>query len=306
MKTERNLLAYFALGAVCIIWGTTYLALRVGVTQFPPFLFSAIRFLAAGPALFLLVFLFKLGQMPSRKVFGQQSISGIFMAALGVGVVGWAEMYVSSGLAAIICSAMPVWVILINLAIRSEDRPTLPIVIGFAIGLAGISMIFGEHLHEFGETRYRWGIFLTFAANFCWAIGSVWTKRNSDANSNPFVNASIQMFAGGLFLIPMSLLFDDYSKVTWTKEIAFALGYLTLVGSVAAYACYAYAIKKLPMTIVSIYAYVNPVVAVILGWLILGEKLNGRIGFGILLTIAGIYVVNRGHQMKLFWKRLMA
>ncbi len=301
MNNQRNLLAYFALAAVCIIWGTTYLVLRVGVMQFPPFLFSSIRFLIAGPILLAVTYLAGQWTTPSGKVVFQQAISGLFMAALGVGVVGWAEMYVSSGLAAIICSVMPVWVILINLIIGNDERPTLPIIIGLAVGLAGIMIIFSEHLGEFGDVKYRWGIFLTFFANINWAIGSVWTKRNS-GDSNPFINASIQMFFGGVFLIPLSLLFDDYLKIQWTPGVWVALIYLILVGSVAAYACYSYAIKKLPMTLVSLYAYINPLVAVVLGWLILSEKLNLRISLGILITIAGIYIVNRGHLFTLYWK----
>lgn len=107
VKNHNNLIAYLALGAVCIIWGTTYLALRVGVTQFPPFLFSGIRFLIAGPI--LLGILIGMGRVafPSKKIIAQQAVSGLLLCTFGVGIVGWSEMYVSSGLAAIICSVMP-------------------------------------------------------------------------------------------------------------------------------------------------------------------------------------------------------
>lgn len=299
MNTRNNLLAYFALGAVCIIWGTTYLALRVGVTQFPPFLFSGIRFLIAGPLLLGIVAIFRKVSFPSKKVLLQQAISGLLLCAFGVGIVGWSEMYVSSGLAAIICSVMPIWVMLINLAVTSDDTPALPVVIGLLIGLAGIVLIFGEHVADFSEPSYTLGICMTFTGNICWAFGTVWVKKKT-MSTDPFLAAGLQMLFGGIFLMPMSLLFDDYAAIHWTSDTMSALIYLILFGSVAAYACYSYAIKKLPMTIVSLYAYINPMVAVILGAIILQERLNLRIGIGIFITLAGIYVVNRGYQIKSF------
>jgi len=298
---SRPLIAYFALGAVCVIWGTTYLALRIGVTQFPPFLFSVMRFLCAGPI--LLGFILTLGKasLPGRRSLFNQAIAGLLMITLGISVVGWAEMYVSSGLAAIICSMMPIWVILINISVDRDDRPTFPIVLGLLIGLSGIIMIFGEHLGDFSNSGYTFGIFLTFLANLSWAAGSVWIKKKNE-NTNPFINAGLQMFFGGLFLIPLSLIFDDYSTIHWSGGVISALVYLILVGSVAGYACFSYAVKKLPMTIVSLYAYINPIVAVLLGWLVLDEKLNLRIGIAILITIAGVYIVNKGYQLKDVWR----
>src|SRR5258706_2899592 len=300
-QRPRPIGAYFALGAVCVIWGTTYLALRIGVTQFPPFLFSVMRFLCAGPI--LLGFMLTLGKasLPGRKSLFNQAIAGLLMVTLGISVVGWAEMYVSSGLAAIICSMMPIWVILINVSVNRNERPTFPIVLGLLIGLSGIVMIFGEHLSDFSDSRYTFGIALTFLANLSWAAGSVWTKKKND-HTNPFLNAGLQMFFGGLFLIPLSLIFDDYNTIHWSGGVISALAYLILVGSVAGYACYLYAVKKLPMTIVSLYAYINPIVAVLLGWLVLDEKLNMRIGIAILITIAECYIFNKEHQLKVVWR----
>lgn len=106
------------------------------------------------------------------------------------------------------------------------------------------------------------------------------------------------MLFGGLFLIPISLLLDDYARIQWANSLIYSLIYMSLVGSVAAYACYSYAIKKLPMTIASLYAYINPIVAVILGWLVLNEKLNWQIAVAIFITVAGIYIINRGYQLK--------
>jgi len=300
MNTNKNLLPYLALSAVCILWGTTYLALRVGVTQFPAFLFSAMRFLMAGPILIVIMLI--LGKkIPSGKILRDQAIGGLMMCTLGISIVGWAEVNVSSGVAAVICSMMPIWTILINLFANKEERPTPLIIFGLLLGLSGILLIFSEHLIEFYKPEYTNSIIAIFLANLSWALGTVWMKKRS-SGTDPFMNAGLQMLFGGLFLIPLSVLFDDYATIKWTSEILFSLFYLMLIGSVAAYACYFYAIGKLPMTIVSLYAYVNPVIAVILGWVILNEKLNAKILIAIVITLFGIYLVNRGYQLKSLWK----
>jgi drug/metabolite transporter (DMT)-like permease len=141
-----------------------------------------------------------------------------------------------------------------------------------------------------------------FIAVISWAGGSVWLKKRGN-DGNAFMNAGLQMFFGGIWLIPGALMFDDLSQVNWSPEAFYSLIYLVLIGSIVAYACYSYVLRKLPMTIVSLYAYVNPIVAVMLGWLVLHEKLNFRIGVAILITIAGIYIVNRGYQLARFWKQ---
>ena len=301
MNIRSNYIAYSALAAVCIIWGTTYLALRIAVMHFPPFLFTALRQTTAG--LLLLGFMFTLGKAawPSKDHLIRQSIGGFFMLTLGNGLVAWAEMHIPSGVAAIICSLMPVLVILINLFLSRDEKPTVPIMIGVALGLIGIVMIFSEHVAEFSKTEYIIGIALTFGAVVSWAGGSIWIKKKN-TESNPFVNAGLQMFFGGLWCFPLSFLFDDLSAVSWSAEAAYSLIYLIIFGSIIAYASYSYALRKLPMTIVSLYAYVNPLVAVILGWLVLDEKLNLKIIAAFILTVAGIYIVNKGYQLRNEWK----
>ena len=296
-KNDNLFLAYLSLAAVCLIWGTTYLALRIGVTQFPPFLFSLLRFSCAGPILLIIVFVTGKAKWPDRKTIINQAISGISMITFGISMVGWAEVYISSGMAAIICSMMPIWTSLINVIFTNDEKPNWLIILGLATGLSGIILIFSEHLTEFSNINYLAAIAITFLSNICWAMGSIFIKKKNQ-HTNPFLGAGLQMTFGALALIPISLLFDDYSSVEWSRDVAYSLIYMIAVGSVGAYAAFSYAIKKLPMTLVSLYAYINPIVAVVLGWLILGEKLNDRIAIAILITIAGIYIVNRGYQLK--------
>ncbi len=301
MSNQKSYLPYLALAAVCLIWGTTYLALRIGVLHFPPLLFTAIRQSIAGFLLIGFMYAFIRPVWPSKAHLIRQAIGGFLMISIGNGLVAWAEVEIPSGIAAIICSLMPVMVILINLTVNQEEKPTLAIVLGTLIGLGGIVMVFSEHISEFAKPEYITGIVLIVLAVLGWAAGSIWIKK-FPSDTNPFVNAGLQMFFGGLFLFPFSLIFDDLSVVRWSGEAFYSIVYLIIFGSIIAYASYLYALKKLPMTIVSLYAYVNPLVAVVLGWLVLNEKLNLKIGFAILITIAGIYIVNRGYQLRNVWK----
>ncbi len=305
MKPRIPVLASVALAAVCLIWGTTYLALRIGVTDFPAFLFSAFRLLAAGGILIIFMLIFGKLKFPEWRVIRIQALAGFFMFTMGNGLVGWAEINVSSGLAAIISSTIPIWVILLNMKLSEDERPNFPIIAGLLIGLSGIVMIFGQHLNEFSNPSYRFGIIAMFIANLSWAGGSVWIKKKNQ-HTNLFLNAGLQMLFGGLFLLPLSVLFDDYSKFVFSAPVAYSLVYLILIGSIVAYICFTYAIKKLPVTVVSLYAYINPLVAVFLGWLILNEKFSLKIFIAMLITVAGVYLVNRGYQLRKEWKAQLA
>ena len=285
-----------------MIWGTTYLVLRIAVLHFPPLLFVTIRQLIAGSLLVGFMLLSGKAAWPDRAHLLRQAVAGFFMISLGNGLVAWAEVVIPSGVAAILCSLMPMVVILINLGVNKDERPTVAIVTGVLLGLGGIMMIFGEHLVEFAKVEYQLGILVIFVAVLSWAGGSVWLKRRGN-DGNAFLNAGLQMFFGGIWLIPGALIFDDLGSVTWSAEAFYSMIYLVLIGSIVAYACYSYVLRKLPMTIVSLYAYVNPIVAVALGWIVLSEKLNLRIGIAILVTVAGIYIVNRGYQFGRLWKQ---
>lgn len=293
MKSKT--LAYLCLAGICIIWGTTFLVMRVGVMQFPPFLFAALRQITAGLIMCVYFLVIRKEKLPTRKDLGIQAFRGFLMITCGNGFVSWAEVSVPSGLAAIICSTMPVVVILINISINRSEFPNGLIVLGSFTGLGGIALVFSEYLADFAEPRYTLGIVLIFVATITWAIGSLLTQRTIK-KSNPFFDTGLQMLFGGLFCLPFSLAFDNLQAVTFSNEILFALSYLIVVGSIGAFSMYAYTLHQLPLTIASLYSYVNPLVAVVLGWLVLAEKLNTKIGMAFLVTVAGIYLVNYGYR----------
>jgi drug/metabolite transporter (DMT)-like permease len=297
-----QLLAYLALVTICIVWGTTFLVMRIGVVHFPPFLFVIIRQVLAGALLLGYLTLIAKEKLPSMKAIGVQAVAGFFLISLGNGLVGWAEVHIPSGLAAIICSMVPMVVILINLNLSTnQDKPSWIIVVGTILGFGGIVLIFREHLEQLANVHYALGITLTLISVVSWAGASVWLKRYK-SQSSPFMNAGLQMFFGAIWLIPFTLIFDNWKGVHIGGEVLFALAYLIVIGSLVGYGCYAYVLGKLPITTVSLYAYINPIVAVLLGWFVLDEHVNGTILFAMMITVSGIVIVTRGTHWKNKWE----
>lgn len=294
---KSNIKAYIALAIVCIFWGTTYLALRIGVLGFPPFLFSGIRQVSAGVLLFIaMAFMGKLEKL-SWSDIGKQALPGVLLITLGNGIIGWAELYIPSGLAALIVSVMPIYVVVLNVISGKEQKQfNWKIITGFVLGCAGIILIFKDNLADLGRPEYLWGILASFGACLFWAIGSIYLKSNTFRTS-AYSNAAIQFTSGGLGCFVFSLIFDDYSQLnSITPDSLWALLYLTLVGSLLAYMSYLYAIKHLPIVLVSTYAYVNPVIAILLGVLILSEKITMTTVMALAATLYGVYLINKGYR----------
>ncbi|CAM3301509.1 EamA domain-containing protein [Flavobacterium longum] len=291
----NNTKAYIALFNVCFFWGTTYLALRIGVEHFPAFLFSGIRQFSAGVLLFAGMALFGKLEKLTWKDFARQALPGIFLITISNSTIGWAEKYIPSGLAALIVCIMPLYIVIINL-ILGKERNLLnkKVIAGFALGCIGIVLIFRDNLSDLGNPDYFWGIIASFIACMFWAIGSVYLK-NSKFDTSPFSNAAMQFTIGGLGCFLVSLFVDDYSELAYADANSiWALVYLTLIGSLLAYGSYVYAIKHLPMLVVSTYAYVNPVIAILLGVLILDEKITWITVGALLVTLLGVYLINAG------------
>ena len=295
---EVKLKAYLALAFICIVWGTTYLAVRVGVQNFPPFLFMGLRQTLAGFLLMAFVVLSGKRQQLRWCVFRQQLIPGICMITFGNGVIAWAVQYIPSGIAALICSMIPLYVILINFLIDRKERLNWQIILGTAMGLAGIILIFKDHLAELHNREYLAGIVITIAACISWAAGTIYAKKNKSA-SDPILDASIQLFIGGAGLLIMSSLLEQRTSIpVLTGQALFAWIYLVVFGSVAAFAAYLYALSKLPVALVTVYAYINPVVAVALGFFLLNEQINTYTVLAALIILAGVYLVNAGYSLQ--------
>lgn len=297
MTLEKpNRLAWMALAVVCIVWGTTFLGIRIGVFYLPPLVFTMTR-LTLGGAIFLLLNARRIRwRLLTPKILLLHLFSGMLLFSVGSGFVGMAEVHISGGLAAVIASMIPVWVICINYIMNRSERPTLRVIAGIITGLCGIFLIYGEHT-GFNLLENPAAIGLMFLAGIGWAGGSVWIRKFSSTMEATGAGG-FQLLFGGLALIPMSLATEDWSTVTYGSEVIVVIAYMVLVGSVFTYFCYLYALRHLPVTVISTYAYVNPVVAMVLGWMLLDEKLNIRILLGMAVTLAGVFMVNRGFHSR--------
>ncbi|HYH55556.1 MAG TPA: EamA family transporter [Anseongella sp.] len=289
--------AYLALSAMCIIWGTTYLAMRVGIMHVPPFFYLGIRQVIAGAILCL--FFFSRGYaLPQWKELRYQLLAGVLMIGIGNGLVGWGEQYVTSGIAALICSMMPIWLILFNVFFMGNtEKVNLQIVTGILLGFAGLVLIFGDGLKELANPAYAGGMIGILVATISWAAGTLLLKKQKAA-IKPVFAAGIQLFSGGVFMLMVSPFSDNYQGMEFNREAITALVYLIVFGSIISYGSFAYALDKLPASTVSMYAYINPLVALLAGWIILDEIMSPSVVLAGLLTVGGVYLVTVGRRDK--------
>jgi drug/metabolite transporter (DMT)-like permease len=298
--TKRNPRALFALGFVCIAWGTTYLALRIGVQHFPAFLFAAIRQVVAGSIIMLIAWLLNRRTDLSMNNLKHQAVIGFLLITIGNGLVTWAERVVPSGIAALICSLTPICVVVINLMQAKSERVNSTIIFGMLLGIAGIGLIFKDNLADISNKAYLVGMISIFLATCTWSWGSILSRKKTGHEINPLYNAGLQLLSGGIFLFAGSPLMDDYSGEInlFHPEVLWSMVYLIIIGSVLAYSAYMYAFKKLPVGIASLYAYINPMVAVVLGYLILQEQLTWFTVLAFITIIAGVYLVKYGYKQQ--------
>lgn len=288
--------AYLALAAICIIWGTTYTAIKFAVQDFPPFLLVALRQIPAGLLLLAGALASKNLVWPGREYVFRQVIIGFFIITGGNGIITWAMQYVSSGLSAVIGSLTPVVVVLVNLAWRGSEKINNLVIAGVLLGFGGLGLIFHEGWADFANPDYRWGIVGCLGSCLTWSTGTVMAKRWNDTRLPLMLNAGLQITVGGLGAFGLSLLLDRDWNVRHTLVGWASLAYLSLIGSALAFTLYTFALKHLSTTVSSLYTYINPIVAILLGWLLLGEKLSWMEAIGMSVTMCGVYLVNRGYN----------
>lgn len=288
--------AYIALLFLCIVWGTTYLALRLAVVHFPPFLLAGIRQLISGIIILAIGYSFNKTIDLSKKNLLHQGLVGFLLITMGNGLVSWGEKYIPSGVAALICSLMPICAVIINLIQSKKDKLNGIIIFGMLLGMCGVGLIFKDDLEALNNKYYLYGMLATFIATTSWALGSVLNKNRYNP-TNPTFNAGLQVVMGGIFLFAFSPLIDSYQNMDILHpDVLYPLIYLIVFGSILAYTAYMFALKELPVGIVTLYAYVNPLVAVVLGYFWLDENLTGYTLLAFISIIAGVYLVNYGYK----------
>ncbi|GAB4093826.1 DMT family transporter [Flaviaesturariibacter terrae] len=290
-KRGRRFKALFALALICFFWGTTWIAARQGVKYMPALQMAGLRQLFAGLCL-VGYFIVKRAPWPTKAQWRTIAMLGFLNFFLSNALSTWGVRFIPGGLGAIIGAIYPIWLVLIGLATRSA-RLTLQTGLGMLLGFGGICIIFYEHLHELVNPAFRFGILLSVASTWSWAFGTLYTKKHA-ANFNPYFSFGLQLVLSGTVLLGgmqatgNSIPLADIPWQSWT-----AIWYLVFFGSVITFAAFIYALQNLPTTQVSLYAYINPVVAVLLGALLIGEPLSLFIGAGTLVTLYGVFLVNR-------------
>jgi drug/metabolite transporter (DMT)-like permease len=295
MKHDRAL-AYAAFAVVCIVWGTTYLAIRIAVTTMTPFLLTGARFLFGGIVLFIVARLHGDAIPRDRRVLGDVILCGVLMVAIGNVSVVWAEQWVPSGFAALFVGTAPFWVTLIELLRRSGERLELRRGIGMLIGFVGVALLVTPRgAGGAFDARFVLGAIAIQLGCIAWQYGTVRGKY-SLISVPPLMSSALQMFAGGVIVTLTGVGLGELPHFHSTPRTLAALAYLSLFGSVIAYTSYVYAARHLRTTNMSLYAYVNPVVAVILGWLVLHEQLTWVSITAMAVILSGVAMVQSGRN----------
>ena len=289
-KQSRIILAFALL---YVLWGSTYLAMRVVVRDMPPYVAGAVRYLISGPIMLAACALMGRKISLSRHDLGRLLVISILLLSLGnIGVL-WGEEYVSSGLASLIVALVPIWVVMIEAWIFRAGRMTAKGLIGLAIGIVGLLVLLwpriasGTHL---GRLELL-GSGILAGASFFWALGSVFSHR-FNLTVDVFVSAAWQMTLAGLVNGAVALITGQFQKTHWSIPALSGIGYLIVFGSWIGYSAYIYLLEHVPTPKVATYAYVNPIIAVFLGWLILREQIDVFMLVGTVIIIASVALVN--------------
>jgi drug/metabolite transporter (DMT)-like permease len=290
-------LAWIAWLTVCIVWGTTYLAIRVALETVPVVLVAGLRWMAAG--LLLAGVLYATGRrLPGPRTWGGLALLGFLMNVVGNGFVVWAEQYVPSGLTAVVVATVPFWSVCIEAVLPRGERITVRTIAGLAVGFAGIVVLVWPGMTAGGGAgrAMLMGVLALQVACAGWALGTSYTKRHA-VSGDALSASTLQMLFSGVMLLGLATAAGEWSALHFSTRSLAAMVYLTIVGSAVAYTAYVYAVRHLPISTVSLYAYINPIIAVVLGSQLLGEPFSVRIVIASVLVLAGIAVV-RGVQSR--------
>lgn len=303
-QDEKRRLIYLiaAFAAVYLIWGSTYLAIKYAIETMPTFLMAAVRFMVAGGILYT-VARFSPGYEKPKAIHWRTSfIVGALLLGVGNGAVVMAEHYISSSMTALLIASNPFWMVTLGWLFMGRGKPNFKVALGLAVGFVGVAMlILGRPASEGTAGDLQWlGIILVVAATIGWAFGSLYGANAPTAKSN-ILAAGMQMLAGGSILLVVSLVTGEWqtfdyasvSGVSWA-----ALAYLTFVGALVAYTAYSWLMQNASPSAVSTYAYVNPVVAVILGWAIAGEAMTFQMLIGAAVIVVSVMLVTANNKKK--------
>jgi drug/metabolite transporter (DMT)-like permease len=292
-KRPRLALVVAALGVLYLVWGSTYLGIRVAIDTIPPLLMASVRFALAGIVLYFWAVRQgdTRGDRPGRRQWVATAVVGVLLLAGGNGGVTWAEQFVPTGVAALLIASVPIWIVVFA-HFTGDDRITWPVAVGLAVGIVGVAILVqpgadsGKHLA---------GSLVLLAAAFAWAAGSVYARR-APLPRRPLVATGMEMIGGSVALLVLAAVTGELSRVhperiSWQSVVA--LLYLTVFGSLLAFSSYVWLLRHTRAAVAGTYAFVNPAVAVVLGWAFLGEALTTRVlAAGAVIILAVVVVMS--------------
>lgn len=282
---------YLALISICFFWGTTYLAIRMSLEAIPPMVLVSGRFILSG-SLMLAAALLTRARLPRGRELGATAWNGVLILGIGNSCLTVAELWIPSGVAALIVTTSPFWMVGLDAVLPGGQRLRAATLAGIGIGCAGAVLLIAPQATSVAAKNARlwWAFALLQFANFSWSFGSIRQIR-LETQSHPIVNGAVQQLAAGLAFLPFGLF--QLGSLSWQPRAWLAALYLVVFGSIVGYSAYVYALEHLPVALVSIYTYVNPIVAVWLGWLFYREPFGRMELVGMLVIFAGVAVVKR-------------
>ena len=281
---------WIAWSAICLIWGTTYLAIKIALDTIPPFTMGGLRYTVAGTLLALILRLAG-HRLPPAADWRRLAIISFFMLVLGNGGVVWGEQLVPSGLTAVLIATSPFWMVGVDAAVSGGTPLHVRQWIGLATGFAGIVVLVWPEIVQGGAggRGFIAGVISVQIACAGWAVGSAYTRRHVVAG-DVLGSAALQMIFGGVLMLGVGGALGEFPRLSFNPRTTGALAYLTVAGSVVAFAAYSYALRHLDVAIVSLYTYVNPIIAVALGTAVLGEPFNVRMLVAAAIIVGGVVV----------------
>lgn len=298
-KPSNPILVVLAFFSIYVIWGSTYVLNKIAVSELPPFMLASIRFVTAGILIFILAAILGKSLAVTKKQLLNTAIAGFLFLTLGNGVVVWALRYVDSGFAALEISAQPVLVLLLMRIINGKKIQPMS-VIGVILGIVGIYLLVSQNQILSQENSVT-GMLMIFVALLSWAYGSIFVSK-ADLPSNFFVNTGYQMFSGGIIMFFISMFLDETwsAPASWTTPTQLSMVLLILFGSIVAFTSFNYLLKAVSPEKVATSTYVNPIIALVLGWYFLDESITGQSVAAAAVLLTGVYFINTRRKFLIY------
>ncbi|TQO36373.1 drug/metabolite transporter (DMT)-like permease [Arenibacter algicola] len=298
-KTQNALLIVLAFFAIYVIWGSTYLMNKIAVHELPPFMLASVRFSVAGILIFILCKIMGIPLTITKKQLLNSIVAGFLFLAFGNGFVVWALKYVDSGFAALEIAAQPLVILLLMRILEGKKIQTMSVV-GVIIGILGIYLLVSQN-QVISQENSVLGMVMIFFCMVSWAYGSLFVAK-ADLPKNYFVNTGFQMFTAGIILMVGSLLIGETWTLptTWSSPVQYAMLFLIVLGSIVAFTAFNYLLKVVSPEKVATSTYVNPIIALLLGWFFLDEQITTQSTIAAIVLLTGVYFINTRKKLVLF------